>query len=566
MTRFGYNRCMDRPFLFADNLSKNFDRLPVLRDISFSVSRGEVLGLVGRQGAGKSTLFHLLNGVMPPSSGTIYFDDVPQRFSNRNQAQKMGVETVYQISSPIDQFNASNPFMFDNDFRNERTRRTSGLVEQFDVIENIMLGRETQLLPALGVIDWQRMMRSAIELLEEFDLPSNLIHEQVRNLTDEQRQLLTVARAFYRPCRLLLLDDIIPVLSFERQKILMEKIKEVASQGTAVIISSDDLTHLFEVTDRILVLYEGRLVADRRTSESVPREIVELIVGSSRKEQVTPLIWALESYHSAQQQAEELRRTQVTLQESLKARTSLNKQLFERLGNQIEALDQLTTALQATQRRLITEREDERKALAREIHDQVIQDLLSFNYRLEEIENSESSESLQRNLATIRHGIRDVVSGLRQICSDLRPPTIDHHGLSAAIESMAHEWSERSNIGIQVEIDPDLGRLPETIELSVFRIVQEGLNNIRKHSAASRVRLSLQRTPSASLLVRLEDDGHGLSVPADLASLSANKHFGLVGISERIALLGGTMNIESSTGNGMILQVEIPSPHPMVTA
>lgn len=557
---------MDTPLLYADNLSKNFDRLPVLKDVSFSIASGEILGLVGRQGAGKSTLFHLLNGVMAPSSGTIYVDGVARRFLNRNQAQKLGIETVYQISSPIDQFNPGNTILFRREVDDEITRRTSGLVEHFDVVENIMLGREIRQIPFIGKIDWDEMIHSAIALLEEFDLPPSLIREQVRNLSDEQRQLLTIARAFYRPCRLLLLDDVIPVLSFERQKILMEKIREVARQGTSVIISSDDLTHLFAVTDRILVLYEGRLVANRPTSESVPRDIVELIVGSSRKEQVTPLIWALESYHSAQLQAEDLRRTQVTLQESLEARTSLNRQLFDYLGNQIEALDQLTTALQATQRRLITEREDERKALAREIHDQVIQDLLSFNYRLEEIENSETSETLQRNLATIRHGIRDVVSGLRQICSDLRPPTIDHHGLSAAIDSMAHDWSERSSIPIQVEIDPALGRLPETIELSVFRIVQEGLNNIRKHAAASHVRLSVQRTPSASLLVRLEDDGHGLAVPADLASLSSNKHFGLVGISERVALLGGTMNIESSKGSGMILQVEIPSPHPVVTA
>lgn len=557
---------MATPFLYANNLSKNFDRLPVLKDVSFSISRGEVLGLVGRQGAGKSTLFHLLNGVMSPSSGSIHVDGLPRRFTHRLQAQKLGIETVYQISSPIDQFNSGSPFLYDRDFRNESTRRTSGLVEQFNVVENIMLGREIRKVPFVGAIDWDEMIHSAIALLEEFDLPPSLIREQVRNLSDEQRQLLTVARAFYSPCRLLLLDDIIPVLSFERQKILMKKIREVASHGTSVIISSDDLTHLFTVTDRILVLYEGRLVADRLTSDSVPRDIVELIVGSSRREQVTPLIWALESYQSAQQQAEDLRRTQVTLQESLQARTSLNRQLFDYLGNQIEALDQLTTALQATQRRLITEREDERKALAREIHDQVIQDLLSFNYRLEDIENSESSETLQKNLATIRHGIRDVVSGLRQICSDLRPPTIDHHGLSAAIDSLAHDWSERSGIPIQVEIDPALGRLPETIELSVFRIVQEGLNNIRKHAAANRVRLSVQRTPSASLLVRLEDDGHGLAVPADLASLTSNKHFGLVGISERVALLGGTMHIESSKGSGMILEVQIPSPHPMVTA
>lgn len=556
---------MDQPFLYAENLSKNFDRLPVLKDVTFSIARGEVLGLVGRQGAGKSTLFHLLNGVMSPSAGTIYVDGVARRLASRMQAQKLGVETIYQISSPIDQFNVTEHFLSDREFGNETTRRTSGLVEQLDVVENIMLGREITKTPVFGMIDWKQMIQSAMNLLEDFNLPPELIREQVRNLSDEQRQLLTVARAFYRPCRLLLMDDILPVLSFERQKILMEKIRELADQGTSIIISSDDLKQLFTITDRILVLYEGRLVADRRTADSVPKEIVELIVGSSRQEQVTPLIWALESYHTAQQQAEELRRTQKTLQESLEARTSLNRQLFEHLGSQIEALGQLTTALQATQRRLITEREDERKALAREIHDQVIQDLLGFNYRLEEIENTDDSAASQKDVASIRQGIRNVVSELRQICSDLRPPTIDHHGLSAAIDSLAHDWAERSNIRVELEIDPALGRLPETIELSVFRIVQEGLSNIRKHAGARHVRLSVQRTPSASLLLRLEDDGQGLSIPTDLASLSVNKHFGIVGISERVALLGGTMNIESSEGNGMSLQVEIPSPHPVIT-
>jgi signal transduction histidine kinase len=410
------------------------------------------------------------------------------------------------------------------------------------------------------------MIHAAKAMLAEFDLPQNLIREEVRNLSDEQRQLITVARAFSKPCRLLLVDDIIPVLSFQRQKILVEKIRRLAGQGTSIIINSDDLNHLFAITDRILVLYEGRLVADRRTADSVPREIVELIVGSSRQEQVTPLIWALESYHSAQQQAEELQRTQKTLEQSLEARASMNRQLVERLASQVEALGQLTTALQATQRRLITEREDERKALARELHDQVIQDLLSFNYRLEEIEDTEASEPMQNNLSSIRQGIRMVVGELRQICSDLRPPTIDHHGLSAAIHSLAHEWSERSNIQVDLEVDPELGRLPETIELSVFRIVQEGLSNIRKHAAARRVQLSVHRTPSASLLVRLEDDGRGLDAPADLALLSANKHFGLVGISERVALLGGTMSIDSLSGDGMVLQVEIPSPHPLILA
>ena len=556
---------MYAPLLYVNDLSKSFDRLPVLQHVSFSLEHGEVLGLVGRQGAGKSTLFHLLSGAVAPSSGTIAFDGAPRRFSNRTQAYRLGIKTVYKSSGPTDRFDVRNNLLSDRELGLESKRWTSGLVEQFDVAHNILLGHESIKVPFFGVINWDRMIQIARSLLAEFDLPPELIREKVSNLSDEQRQILILLRALYHPCRLLLLDDILPVLSFQRQEILLEKIKKLAGQGTSVIISSDDLNHLFRVTDRILVLYEGRLVADRRTGESTPREIVELMVGSSRQEQVSPLIWALENYHAAQQQAEDLRRTQTSLQESLEARTSLNRQLFERLRNQVSALDRLNAALQATQRRLITEREDERKALARELHDQIIQDMLSFNYRLEEIEHIETSPTLQQELASIRDGIRDMVSELRQLCSDLRPPSIEHHGLSAAIDSLAHEWAERNNVQLHLEIDPELGRLPEMIELSVFRIIQEGLNNIRKHAAAQHVRLSLQRTPAASLLVRLEDDGQGLSTPVDLASLSVSKHFGLVGISERVALLGGSMNVESLQGSGTILQVEIPSPYPIAT-
>jgi signal transduction histidine kinase len=554
---------MARPLLRVENLSKNFDRLPVLREVSFSLERGEILGLVGRQGAGRSTLFNLLCGAMRPTSGIIRFDGAVHHYANRAQAQKLGIETVYRSSGVVDYFDVSNGLPSDRESGIETTRRTSSLVEQLDVAQNMLLGRELTRFPFLGLIDWERMIRTARSLLEEFNLPPTLVSEKVGNLSDEQRQVLILARAFFQPCRLLLLDDILPVLSFERQGILVQKIRKFAAQGTSVIISSDDLKQLFAVTDRILVLYEGRLVADRRTAEATPREIVELIVGSAREEQVSPLIWALESYHAAQKQAEELRRSQMSLQESLEARTSLNRQLFERLRNQVRALDQLNAALQATQRRLITEREDERKALARELHDQIIQDMLSVNYRLEEIENVEVSPALQKELESIRHLIRSMVGELRQLCGDLRPPSIEHHGLSAAIDSLAHEWAERNDIQLQLEIDPALGRLPETIELSVFRIVQEGLNNIRKHASAKHVRLSLQKTSAANLLVRLEDDGLGLAGPVDLASLSVQKHYGLVGISERVAMLGGLMNIESSSGNGTILQVEIPSPYPI---
>jgi signal transduction histidine kinase len=520
------------------NLSKQFGELTALSEVTFTLDPGEVLGVVGQRGAGKSTLFQLLTGVYPPSSGEIVFAGKRVVFTRPQQACRMGIEAVHQ--QPM-------------------------LAWNLDVTRNIFLGREiswprkTDFLP-----NYPRMIQKARALFTAFDMPDSLLYERTADLSDEQKQVVAVTRAFCRPFKLLLLDDTLATLSFQRQQILLEMIRDLAQKNVAVIISSDNLKHLFAVTDRILVLYQGRQVTIRRTVESTPRDIVELIIGSRQQEQVTPVIWAIEGYYAAQKQAEELRQAQASLRESLEAQGSLNQQLIERLHAQVNASERLTDALRAANTRLLTEHEGERKALARDLHDQVIQDLLSFNYRLEEVESKETPETLQVELASIRNGIRKMIGDLRQLCSDLRPPTIDSHGLPAAIRSFAHEWAERSGIDLQLNIDLALGRLPEPIELSVFRIVQEGLINIRKHAAARHVELLLQRTATASLLVRLKDDGQGLPTPPDLASLSANKHFGLIGISERVALLGGTMKIESPTTGGVILQIEIPSPYPSV--
>jgi signal transduction histidine kinase len=529
-------RIAPEPLLRLIQISKRFETLIALQDISLQVLPGEVVGLVGRRGTGKSTLLQLIGGLHQPTSGTLIFDGAAVRFSNPAQAQSLGISMVHQ--APL-------------------------LAENLDVIANVSLGREVSRLRGAGAPDEVSMARRAIELLGEFDA-ANIVNFKVSNLSDEQRQIVAIARALCAPSRLLLFDDVLSVLSYDRQVRMLERIRQLAQSGVAVLIASDNLKHLFAVTQRVIVLYEGRVIADRNTADSTPREIVELIVGSTRQDQVTPIIWALESYHQVQQQTEELYRTQVMLRQSLEQRDTLNRQLLDRLRQQVEALDQLNLALQAAQLRLMTEREEERKFLARELHDQVIQDLLSFNYRLEDIESEVDDEVQQRELAAVRQNVRSVVSDLRQLCSDLRPPTIDAHGLQAAIRSLAEEWAERNNIQLDLSIDPQLGRLPEALELSIFRILQEGLNNIRKHAQARQVSLRVERTLTASILMRLTDDGQGLPKPIDLAALSASKHFGLLGISERVALLGGTMQVESHTDGGTILQVELPSPYPSV--
>ncbi|PKO12117.1 MAG: ABC transporter [Chloroflexi bacterium HGW-Chloroflexi-10] len=502
------------------------------------MSPGEVLGVVGQRGAGKTSLFELLSGSSTPTAGEIEVCGKRVTLHSAAQAQRLGIEAAQQSSQ---------------------------LADNLSVFQNVFLGRElsgpwqSRLMPREG-----EMIKAARDLLDVFNMPSNFVFEKISNLSNEQRQIVILARAMIRPSKLLLLDDPLAALSFERQKHLLEYIKHLSAQNISVIISSDDLKHIFTVTDHILVLYQGSQVAFSNTTESTPREIVELIVGSKRQEQVTPVIWAIENYHAAQKQAEELRNAQRSLRQSLQAQDSLNRQLIEKLRDQVEALDRLNQALQEANRRSMTEREAERKALARELHDQVIQDLLSYNYLLEEAENVAGEEEQRIELARIRDGIRQVVSSLRQICSDLRPPTIDNHGLSAAIRSLAHQWSDQNNIDIQLKIDPELGRLPETIELSVFRIIQEGLSNVRKHAKATQVKLTLLRTPTASLLVKMMDNGKGIIKPINLANLSDEKHFGLVGVSERVTLLGGTMKVSSPRDGGLELVIEIPSPYPSI--
>ena len=526
-----------RKLLRVSNLSKNFRHVEALSGAGFELQAGEILGVVGQRGSGKSTLLRLLSGVMQPTNGEIYINEERVHLRSAIQAKNLGIESVYQY-----------PVLADN----------------LTVQQNIFLGREICQNTMLKL--WPKdgeMANSARAVFKDFGIAADIVNEYPTSLSNEYKQITAIVRALSQKSSLLILDEPLAALNYQRQQKLIKLLKNLSVQNVSIIISSDDLKHIFSLTDRILVLYKGRQIAIRQTSKTTPRDIVELIVGSSKQEQVTPVIWAFENYHAAQKQAEKLRHVQEELQQSLRVQDSLNRQLFERLQNQMSALDGLNHALQDANRRLITEREAERKALARDLHDQIIQDLLSFNYQLENAESTTGDENLSEELASIRNGIREAVSSLRQICSDLRPPTIDSHGLSAAIRSLTHQWSKQNNIEVDLNVDPQLGRLPELIELSVFRIIQEGLSNIRKHSNATRVRLALRRTANASLEVELHDNGQGMTNPVDLGALSGEQHYGLVGMFERVSLLGGTIQIKSPAEKGVQIHIEIPSPYPL---
>ena len=203
-------------------------------------------------------------------------------------------------------------------------------------------------------------------------------------------------------------------------------------------------------------------------------------------------------------------------------------------------------------KRLLQAREEERKSLARELHDEAIQSLVGMNYRLAHLESGQTQP--------LRHELLRIVEDLRGMIHRLRPPALDNFGLLTAVRSELRERSVRSRgsmrIDLHVEGDPELG-IPEEVGLCLYRVIQEALNNIERHSEAGQVDVTLlMNAEEIRLLVR--DDGKGFPVPQQLGLLLEADHFGLVGVRERLELLHGTLEIDSAPGSGTTLRARVP--------
>jgi len=523
------------PLLRVINLTKQFGNLPAVRQVSFDIQPGEVVGLAGSIGSGKSVLVMLLAGLYVPNEGSLFFDN--KRLKWPYNAQRFGIGVIHQKPD---------------------------LADRLDVVANMFLGNETG-WPAgsqwLKFPDQHKMEQEAGRILAELGVPIPSLREKVSNLSSEERQMIAIARVLTQHVRLVIIDEPTISLTYPYQQKLINLIDVWRQKGVAVLFSSNNLEHLFAITDRIITLHQGRKVAELKTDETNRETMVAYLVGTDAKHNVSSTILDFDSYDRIRKQAEQLHYHQMLLEKDLAAQDTLNRQLIDELAGHVQALDQANVALQEAQRRLLSEGEQERKHLARELHDQVIQDLLGVNYQLESVETEHKlPEVLVNELGEIRLGIRELVIDLRQICGSLRPPTIDSLGLGAAIQSFTREWAERTGIEVVLNVDSKLGRLPEATELSIFRIVQEGLNNVWRHAKASSVQIGVQHTSPRALMVSIQDDGLGFSSDFDLNNLSKSGHFGLLGISERVALLGGRMRLQRQPQGGSLLQVEIPHP------
>ena len=203
--------------------------------------------------------------------------------------------------------------------------------------------------------------------------------------------------------------------------------------------------------------------------------------------------------------------------------------------------------------------EDERRRIARELHDETIQMLIVMSRRLEALTMLPEplSETAMGHLESLRKLTGDTLKGIRRFVQDLRPPTLDHLGLVAALEGLTRSMMEQDKIETKLQVKGEMQRLMSEEELVLFRIAQEALNNVRRHSQASQATVQVEFSLSKIRMI-IEDNGRGFNAPGRIGDLVSTGRLGLVGMHERARLLGGTLQIESEADTGTTVVVEVP--------
>ena len=239
--------------LRLEGVSKHFGAIHALSDVSLSVEPGEVIGLMGDNGAGKSTLVKVIAGNFAPSSGEIFISGSKAEFHRPLDAQRAGIEVVYQDLAICDNLSAA---------------------------ANVFLGRElTKPVGPLRILDYAQMRIKAGELfarLKSETRPRDL----VRRMSGGQRQAVAIARALLSDAKIILMDEPTAAISVRQVAEVLNLIRYLSDHGIAVVLVSHRMPDVFQVADKIAVLRRGRLVAHKKSGDSSPEEITGLITGA----------------------------------------------------------------------------------------------------------------------------------------------------------------------------------------------------------------------------------------------------------------------------------------------
>ena len=237
---------------------------------------------------------------------------------------------------------------------------------------------------------------------------------------------------------------------------------------------------------------------------------------------------------------------------NLMARTVENARLYERLAEREHTLEEFAS-------RTVEAQEMERRRLAGEIHDGISQRLISLWYRLQAAEGAAGDQALlMQELDAAKELTTAALDETRRATAGLRPSVLDDLGLGPSLESLA-----KTLTGPEVDLDVEACRLPTHVEMALYRIAQEALQNVLKHAGAERVSVRLSATAGGMVRLVVEDDGRGF-VP-DEQRESRTVSYGMVGMRERAELVGARLSVTSIPGEGTRVQIDVPvgSPEPV---
>lgn len=244
------------PLVRMEKISKSFGPVQALCQVDLTLHRQEIVGLVGDNGAGKSTLMKVLTGVYQPDEGEIYFSGRRMRFNSPHDSRNAGIEMVYQDLA---------------------------LAGNLHVAGNIFLGRELAKKSLGGLfrfLDHKGMAHEAASLLKRLKIEIQSVNLKVETLSGGQRQAVAVARSMGFNARVVVMDEPTAALAIKEVAKVLELIESLKEHDVSVILISHRMQDIFEVSDRIIVLRQGRKVGDLVRSQTTMDEVVALITGA----------------------------------------------------------------------------------------------------------------------------------------------------------------------------------------------------------------------------------------------------------------------------------------------
>ena len=245
------------PLLELKGVNKSFGAVRALTDVDFEVHSGEVVALVGDNGAGKSTLIKAISGIQPGDSYEARFEGQPVRLDTPQDGTRLGIATVYQDLA---------------------------LADNLDVVENLYLGREESGLGVgrnLRVLDEVEMEKHTRELLDQLQVRTlRSVRTDVGALSGGQRQSVAIARSLLGEPKVVMLDEPTAALGVAQTRQVLDLITRLRDRGLGVVVISHNLSDVFEVADRIVVLFLGRRVATFDKNSSTPEQVVGAITGA----------------------------------------------------------------------------------------------------------------------------------------------------------------------------------------------------------------------------------------------------------------------------------------------